>query len=266
MIIYASMSIKNEADIIEESIKHALQWADKIFVIDNGSDDSTPELLKHFGDRVVVLSTFHGEFREGLKSIPFNWVNTSQLYPRADWWCIMDADEVYHDDPKNFLCKVPKRFGRICTNTIEFMGLDVCAEPLTPESYSHYIPLDWSESRFYRNTLSLKWFNYKNNGPSGVGATYYRRIKVLHFPFRSDEQIRRRMEIRNINRKDTAISWTNADFKNVNEFKLEYYAKNRIENQGALHFAKSARNFLSSRRDRFSQKAKELLYWFGFYR
>lgn len=266
MIIYASMSVKNEGDIIADTIKHALLWADKIFVIDNGSDDSTAELLKNFGDRVVVLSTFHGEFREGLKSIPFNWVNTSHSYPRADWWCIMDADEVYNEDPREFLRTLPDRYGRVCTNTIEFIGLIDSNQPLLPESYSHYIPLDWSESRFYRNTRSLIWCDFKDNGPSGVGATYHRRIQVLHFPFRTDAQIRKRMEVRNRNRKDTGIAWSNANYKSVDSLIKEYNAENRLKNEGCLHFSGSARNFLSSPRDRLSAIIKQLIYWIGFYR
>lgn len=41
MIIYAAMCVKNEADIVRETIAHALRWVDAIFVIDNGSDDDT---------------------------------------------------------------------------------------------------------------------------------------------------------------------------------------------------------------------------------
>lgn len=65
------------------------------------------KILREFDERVVVLGSFYGEFREGLKSIPFNWVNTSRVYPRADWWCILDADEIYYEDPRQFLSKIP---------------------------------------------------------------------------------------------------------------------------------------------------------------
>ncbi|MDU9048398.1 MAG: glycosyltransferase family 2 protein [Candidatus Electrothrix sp. Rat3] len=165
MIIYATMSVKDEADILSHTIENALTWIDKIFVVDNGSDDSTQEILKQYGDRVILLATFYGAFHSGLKSIPFNWVNSIQSYPQADWWCVMDADEVYFDNPRRFLTSVPEYFGQVCTNTIEFIGLKEAESPLEPSSYSHYIPIDWSETRFYRNTKALRWCMYSDNGP-----------------------------------------------------------------------------------------------------
>lgn len=184
----------------------------------------------------------------------------------ADWWCILDADEIYYEDPKRFLQRVPERFGRVCTNTIEFIGLTDNKLPLQPESYSHYIPLDWSESRFFRNTRSLRWCNYKDNGPSGVGATYHRRIKVLHFPFRTKSQIKKRMEIRNKNRKDTGIAWHNVNYENVETLMDQYNKEHRKTNDGALQFMSTARNFLVSPRQRLARRAKMLVYGVGFYR
>lgn len=266
MIIYAAMCVKNEADIVRQTIERALQWVDVIFVIDNGSDDGTIDILNGFGERVVLLGSFYHEFREGLKSIPFNWVNTSRVYPRADWWCIMDADEIYYENPRQFLSKVPPQFGRICTNTVEFIGLQEDMPPLAPESYSHYIPLNWSASRFYRNLTSLKWSNYKDNGPSGVGATYHSRIKVLHFPFRSISQIKKRMDIRNRNRSDSGISWGNSNYKDIVDLYLNYNANNKFKNDGKISFSDSAANFLTSPRDRLSRWVKIALHWVGFFR
>jgi hypothetical protein len=31
----------------------------------------------------------------------------------GDWWCILDADEFYIDDPREFLEAVPKRFSSV---------------------------------------------------------------------------------------------------------------------------------------------------------
>jgi glycosyltransferase involved in cell wall biosynthesis len=235
-------------------------------VIDNGSEDGTVEILNEFDERVILLGRFHHEFREGLKSIPFNWANTSRVYPRADWWCVMDADEIYYENPRQFLSKVPPQFGRVCTNTVEFIGLQDGMQPFKPESYSHYMPLNWSESRFYRNVKSLKWSNYKDNGPSGIGATYHSRIKVLHFPFRSISQIKKRMDIRNQNRNDSGISWSNSNYKDIADLHLNYNANNKFQNNGKFLFSESTTNFLTSPRDRLSKWVKIALYWVGFFR
>lgn len=41
MNIYAIMLVKNEADIVKSVIKDAEKWADKIFILNNGSTDGT---------------------------------------------------------------------------------------------------------------------------------------------------------------------------------------------------------------------------------
>lgn len=266
MIIYAALCVKNEGDILKDSLTQALKWADRIFALDNGSDDDTREILRRFGERVVFLGSITAEFREGLKSIPFNWVNSSFTIPRADWWCVMDADEVYQDDPRTFLSCVPKRFGRVCTNTVEFIGLSQGAPALTAQSYSHYIPLDWSETRFYRNAGSLHWRNYADNGPSGAGATFPKRIRTFHFPFRSDQQISKRLATRKRNRVDSGIPWTNAKFESEEALKASYMQDRRFVLGSEIRFGATASNFLASPRQRGGSLAKQLLYAVGFYR
>lgn len=266
MKIYGSMCVKNEGDILSDSLCKALKWADVIFAIDNGSTDNTADVLKSFGDRVVFLGSFVGEFREGLKSIPFNWVNSSRTLDKPDWWAVVDADEYYLDDPKSFMTSVPKRFSRVCTNTIEFIGLRDEKQPLLPDSYDYYIPLDWSESRFYRNIKSLYWDDYRLNGPRGVGATYPERIRMLHFPFRTRAQVEKRMEIRRKNKLDSGISWGNSDYADFNGLMRCYSVRERIINNGDLLFRTSAVNFLSSKQQKLAWFAKQMMYVFGLYR
>ena len=39
--IYSLLLVKNEADIIRSSLMSAVQWSDKVIVMDNGSTDGT---------------------------------------------------------------------------------------------------------------------------------------------------------------------------------------------------------------------------------
>jgi len=66
MIIYATKCVKDEGDILDESIKKASLWVDKIFVIDNGSKDNTPDIIRKYYPRVIFLGSFYEEFQEGL--------------------------------------------------------------------------------------------------------------------------------------------------------------------------------------------------------
>lgn len=101
--------------------------------------------LQSFPNRVVFLGSFHGDFREGLKSIPFNWVKSSKLIDPPQWWSVIDADDVYVDNPRSFLAKVPRRFARVCANTVELLNLNNPSDLLNPYSYDDFIPLMWSE-------------------------------------------------------------------------------------------------------------------------
>lgn len=266
MIIYGTMCIKNEGDILRESLEKALEWADKIFVIDNNSKDETPEILRSFSPDVITLAKFDGQFREGLKSIPFNWVNSGKIYPKPDWWAIIDADEIYHENPKDLLKAVPARFSRVCTNAVEFIGHNGTSGLLTPENYNFYIPLDWSESRFYRNIKSLYWSNYENNGFSGVGATYSQRIRLMHFPFRSNEQIKQRLKIRKENLDDTNIAWSNSHYNDEQDLLLNYKKGHRVPVQDGIKWRQNAVNFLAPGPQRATWIVKQIMYYLGFYR
>ena len=46
MKIFAISIVKNEADVIEQNLKEAELWADKIFILDNGSTDGTWEIIQ----------------------------------------------------------------------------------------------------------------------------------------------------------------------------------------------------------------------------
>ena len=44
--IYSLLLVKNESDIIRESLLAAVKWSDKVIVMDNGSTDGTWEIVK----------------------------------------------------------------------------------------------------------------------------------------------------------------------------------------------------------------------------
>ena len=75
MKIFAISLIKNEEDIIEANLTDAAKWADKIFVLDNGSTDDTWEIVKRLSsenDRIVAWKQIHESFRDEMRSRVFN--------------------------------------------------------------------------------------------------------------------------------------------------------------------------------------------------
>ena len=112
------------------------------------------EICENFDSRVHVIGQYFPEFTNGIRCIPFNYARQCADVPSPDWWCRMDADEVYFDNPKEFLAQVSNIYSRVCTNTVTFIDFDESAIMRTdPQNYGSYIPLDWSETRFIRTSV-----------------------------------------------------------------------------------------------------------------
>src|SRR5688500_16851086 len=104
MKIHAICVVKNEADIIEETLRAAASWANWIYVLDNGSHDGTWEAVQRLAAEVPSVVPYKQDRR------PFDFELRGDLLrhyvgraKRGDWWCILDADEIYIDDPRQFL-------------------------------------------------------------------------------------------------------------------------------------------------------------------
>src|SRR5687768_2343461 len=106
MRIYGLCVVKNECDIIEQALRAASVWCDAIYVLDNGSTDGTWERVQDLArdlPKVIPFLKDSRPFDDGIRNVIFR-----QYRSRAkadDWWCILDADEFYIDDPREFLAQ-----------------------------------------------------------------------------------------------------------------------------------------------------------------
>src|SRR5262245_26838884 len=107
MRIFGLCLVKNEADIMRLSLEENLRWCDRIFVFDNGSSDTTwditCEVATHHS-RVVPFKQDPKPFDDALRAEIFNQYRHEA--EAGDWWCRLDADEFYIDDPRIFLARV----------------------------------------------------------------------------------------------------------------------------------------------------------------
>lgn len=208
MRIHALCIVKNEADVLQETLISALHWCDHIYVFDNGSDDGTWELVKKLAKQHLQIVPFKQDdvlFNDALRSDIFNSFRLNA--DPQDWWCRLDADEFYIDDPRIFLAKVPYHLITVWSASLNYYFTDRDAilyhqGPMkflqTPvEQRLRYYCSNWGELRFFRHSDKIVWTRNEDcGGFPGVMFTapaYPIRIWVKHFQYRGPEQIERRL-------------------------------------------------------------------------
>jgi glycosyltransferase involved in cell wall biosynthesis len=208
MQIHGMCLVKNESDIISQCLRAATAWCDLIYVFDNGSEDGTWELVRQLAEKYpqIVLYKQDGKpFTDGLRAEIFNHFRDRSS--EGDWWCRLDADEFYVDDPRTFLAKVPNEYKVVWSASLNYYFTDKDSELYRqqPSLYADDVPVEekcryylnhWSEPRFFRDTKGLVW---RDGGwPQAVlkWPVYGARILVKHFEYRSPEQIEKRLQTR----------------------------------------------------------------------
>jgi glycosyltransferase involved in cell wall biosynthesis len=202
--INALCLIKNEDDIISQTLNHALLYCHKIFVIDNGSTDSTWDIVKTLASenqRIVPYTQTFSPYCRGLRKIPF--LELCAGIPQDSWWLVLDADEFLAEDP-NLVIQQAMREGANLIRTwqiqfyfteIDFLncekGIDNRKTPIIHRR--RYYEINWQEKRLFRNIEGLIWKDH-NNTPTNLGRPCSRLIMNRHYPYRDPEQIMKRLD------------------------------------------------------------------------
>jgi hypothetical protein len=206
MKIFGICLVKNEADIIAYSLNRHSEWADNIFVYDNGSTDGTWDIVNELAKTNPKIVPFKQEakpFRDGLRAEVFNAYK--HLANDGDWWCIRcDSDEFYIDSPKEFLRGVGFLYHVVLSMHFEYQ---LCEEDLIEKDFEnlsvkeivsslkYYNKKVTSETRFIKHRYRLHW-SESEGYPRNKGVIYKKKIRLKHFQYRSPKQIQNRIEIR----------------------------------------------------------------------
>ena len=207
MKIHGLSLVKNEADIIVQSLSSAAEWCDFIYVFDNGSTDSTWEKVLGVAsknDRIIPFKQDSADFHDGLRGEIFNqYKNNSE---EGDWWCRLDADEFYIDDPRIFLSKIPEPYELVCSASFGFYftDADLKAYEQDPARYAESVPVEekityysnrWSEIRCVKHVKDMAW-PLDSAWPVSNRNIYPIRIWTKNYRYRSPEQMQSRIETR----------------------------------------------------------------------
>lgn len=204
--IFGLCLVKDESDVIAQTLTAAAAWSDAIYVFDNGSTDGTWDTVLELAKtrpQVVPDRQDSTPYSPNLRRTIFD--GHRHEAEEGDWFCSLDADEFYIDDPRVFLADVPSRFDEVWAASFEFYFTEKDAERYEsdPTLYGDDVPVErklryyvnnWSEPRFFRYRRGLVWRS--GAWPERLGPAYPVRIRLKHFQYRSPQQIQKRLSTR----------------------------------------------------------------------
>ena len=209
MKIHGLCLVKNEADVLNETFISALHWCDHVYVFDNGSNDGTWELVRQLANQHLQIVPYKQDdvlYTNGLRADIFTAFRSNAR--SQDWWCALDADEFYIDDPRIFLTKIPNRFQTVWSASLNyyFTDQDTISYRQDPVKFLatsvqkrlRYYCSNWGELRFFRHSGDIVWTRAQGGFPPAMftAPAYPVRIWLKHYQYRSPEQIERRLRTR----------------------------------------------------------------------
>lgn len=215
MRLHAFLLVRDEGDIIAQTLAHLAGCFDSVHVLDTGSTDQTWSIVRDFSQReprITAHARWEVSGNVGLRAYMFERVRDS-IDP-GDWIARVDADEFYHIPPRAFLAQyVAPHESRVFAQHYEFVVLrsefeawerierETDVAPLSPSDIqaarTRYIVDQsmWFECRLMRFRRSMRWHHTQGN-PFNPGLTARLRIPIRHYRWRSLSQMRTRLALR----------------------------------------------------------------------
>lgn len=206
MKLNAICMVKNEADVIKETLLNATHFCHRIYVFDNGSTDGTWEILQILAKRhsqIVIAAHSDEIFKNQLRNRVYNMFHHN--FSDDDWWYILDADEMLSEDPKPLLQEAQHKgydMLRVWQAQFYFTDADMAAyeqedKRLSVSQRRRYYRINWREPRFFRNRQQQQWSeSVTGRLPPFCSRMYYKSPVCRHYAQRTPEQIQQRNQIR----------------------------------------------------------------------
>ena len=234
MEFHGILVVRDEEDIISQSISHFTEWCDFIYVYDTGSLDDTWEIVQHHAansDRIVPFRREEVVFEDPLRGLVFD--HFRDRAKAGDWWVRLDADEFYHIPPPEFVRRyVTSHESLIFNQTYEFRltesevaawkrgkeGIEDRDRPIK-ERHRYYVPLKYPEPRLFQYRTEMKWTE-AGSFPFNAGYPAQKRIPIRHYPHRDPQQLKKRVALRSAaaNRPDLPTDFPHWKIDEWNDF------------------------------------------------
>lgn len=212
MNIYGFMIVKDEADILGQTIESLLQHGGfrKIFVFDNNSTDDTFEVAQDFASDSLIVNRLDQTYCDDLK---YDMVySQSHQFQEGDWFSILDGDELFCEDQVEVVSRAEAGgFNCIEHDTVQFYFTENedCQhfdrrQPAIQQR-RHYL-LNYGEPRIFRYSPQTRLTADLVKGRPPLLNIAPVKLMVQHFQYRSAAQVERRIRNR-IENNRTSNNW-----------------------------------------------------------
>jgi glycosyltransferase involved in cell wall biosynthesis len=208
---FCLLPVRDEADILRQSLAHLLTWADEIHVFDTGSVDESWDIVHDFAakdSRVKPLIKSPVYFSQ---SRVRGWLfhQARERMRDGDWFLRVDADEFYHIAPPEFVRTrlrphetiVYHQYYDFCLLQSEVDAWNAGNESLADrekpieQRRRWFIPSVYSEPRMCRYRSTMQW-PPNVSFPYNAGFVARERMPIRHYPHRDPVQLERRWRVR----------------------------------------------------------------------
>ena len=212
MRFHGLMLVRDEADVLRQTLDHLLTWADTLHVLDMGSTDGTWDVVQDYAarepGRVVPMFSRPIVYSDTLRSLMFHRLRGG--FDPGDWVMKIDADEFYHVPPPRFVRERVRPaesavhlqwyFFRLTTAEVadyESGRVSVAADRLRPiaDRRRYYKASTYAEPRMFRYRRTMRWPE-SGSSPFNAGLVARERIPIRHYPHRDPPQMDRRFQLR----------------------------------------------------------------------
>lgn len=240
MRFHCLMLVRDEGDVIAQTLAGLLTWTDTIWIFDTGSTDNTWEIVQEMAakdKRIHAIKRQPLVFSDTFRGYLFDTAR-KQMDP-GDWVLRVDGDEFYHIAPPDFVrTRVRPHetavhlqwyyFRLTQTEADNYINGTVSIEedrkrPIEDRRRFYKIS-SYAEPRMFKYRKTMQWSN-ELYGAHNSGLVARERIPIRHYPHRDPLQMSRRYLLRaaimRANPRATGDHW-----------KLEDWRKDVVDDQG----------------------------------
>lgn len=231
---HSLLAVRDEGDIIAQSLEHQLRWADKVHIFDTGSTDDTWDIAQQFAARhpQIHLIGRRPVYFSDTEVRSFIFAEARKHMRPGDWVLRCDADEFHHVLPPVFVREFMRKHEtaayhqyydfQLTRGDMEAwnQGRETLADRSRPiaERRRFFTVSAEPEPRLFRYRAAMQW-PHDASFPVNAGYVARARLPIRHYPHRDPVQMQQRCRLRSrmLAYPPSRDTWTEADIHHWGE-------------------------------------------------